>query len=371
MLLAPLDFRLKDGGDLMSAELDEACLICGSPEPCNHMIERLESVLNRANARATFDRGRDNTHPCLEKSKKEHMRQEDEMIVRWVRRLGVAVVAVIALAVSCTNVSTGNVGVVKHFGAVQPYTLSEGINFTRPWPFATVTQVTTQNNATDTEASAASKDLQAVHTKVTIQWSLAPATAPRFLQSFGDCDGCWVGLISPAVQEVVKAVSARYTAEELITRRAQVKAEIEVGLNDFIRQTLTARGVSGAIRIANVAVTNFEFSNEFNTSIEAKVKAEQDSLRAKNEMNTRVTQAEAKAREVTLAAEADAAKTKLAADATAYQTDAESKARAAAITREAAALQANPGLVQLRIAERWNGALPTYTGATLPLLQIK
>lgn len=298
------------------------------------------------------------------------MDDTDTLIVKWISRGVMALLCVLGFVASCSSVPTGNVGVVKHFGAVQPYTLGEGINFTRPWPFATVTEVTTQNNTTDTEASAASKDLQTVHTKVTIQWALSPATVPRFLQSFGDCDGCWVGLISPAVQEVVKATSARYTAEQLITQRAQVKTEIEIGLNEFIKQTLGARGVPGAIRIANVAVTNFDFSNEFNTSIEAKVKAEQDSLRAKNEMNTRVTQAEAKAKEVTLAAQADADSKKLSADATAYETDAESKARAAAITREAAALQSNPGLVQLRIAERWNGVLPTYTGGGIPLLQL-
>lgn len=292
-------------------------------------------------------------------------------LIKWAKRGAALLLLLIGLVTSCTSVDTGHVGVVKYFGAVQPYTLGEGINWTRPWPLASVTMMSMQNSATDTEASAASKDLQEVHTKVTIQWALTPATAPRFLQAFGDCDGCWVALIAPAVQEVVKAVSARYTAEQLITHRAQVKSEIESGLNDFIKQTLGARGVLGAIRIANVAVTNFDFSHEFNVSIEAKVKAEQDSLRAENEKKTRVTQAEAKAREVTLAAEADASKTKLAADATAYKTDAESKARAAAITREAAALQANPGLVQLRIAERWDGKLPSYTGNSIPLLQLK
>jgi len=303
--------------------------------------------------------------------KKELDMSEDQILFTWLKRAAVAIVCVLGLVSSCTKVDTGNVGVVKYFGAVQGYTLNEGISWTRPWPFATVTQVTTQNSTTDTEATAASKDLQSVHTKVSIQWSITPGTAPQFLQAFGDCDGCWVAIISPAVQEVVKAVSSRYTAEELITHRAEVKAAVEIGLNEFIKQTLSSRGVAGAIRIANVAVTNFDFSPEFNQSIEAKVKAEQDSLRAKNEVNSRVTRAEAKAREVTLAAEANAASVKLTADATAYQTDAESKARAAAITREANALQSNPGLVQLRIAERWNGALPGYTGGSIPLLQIK
>jgi regulator of protease activity HflC (stomatin/prohibitin superfamily) len=222
-----------------------------------------------------------------------------------------------------------------------------------------VTEVSTQNSTTDTEAAAASKDLQSVHTKVTLQWSISPALAPRFLQRFGDCDGCWVGILSPAVQEVVKAVSARYTAEQLITHRAQVKTEIELGLNDFIRKTLSERGVGGAIRIANVAVTNFDFSHEFNASIEAKVKAEQDSLRAENEKKTRVTQAEAKAKEQTLAA-----------DAQAYETEVQSKARSAAIERESKALEANPQLIQLRIAERWDGKLPTYTGNSIPMLQL-
>lgn len=290
---------------------------------------------------------------------------------KFVALLAFALCSGLGAISSCTSVKTGAVGVIKHFGAVQPNILGEGIHFIRPFPFASVTEVTTQNSTTDTEATGASKDLQVVHTKVTLQWSIAPELAPRFLQRFGDCDGCWVGILSPAVQEVVKAVSARYTAEQLITHRAQVKGEIEVGLNEFLKKTLSERGVAGAIRIANVAVTNFEFSHEFNASIEAKVKAEQDSLRAENEKKTRVTQAEAKAREVTLAAEAGAKQTTLQADATAYAIEAESKSKAAAIKRESEALQANPGLIELRRVEQWDGKLPTYTGNSIPMMQLK
>lgn len=283
--------------------------------------------------------------------------------MRTVVRLVVAIACALIVSAlgitSCASVQTGHVGLVRHFGALQPYTLSEGIHLTRPWPFANVSEAPLQTRTTDTEAAAASKDLQAVHTKVTLQWSLAPEHIVRFVQRFGDCDGCWVGLLNPAVQEVVKAVSSRYTAEQLITHRAQVKTEIEMGLNDFMKKTLSERGVAGAIRIANVAVTNFDFSHEFNASIEAKVKAEQDSLRAENEKKTRVTQAEAKAKEQTLAA-----------DAQAYETEVQSKARSAAIERESKALESNPQLIQLRIAERWDGKLPTYTGNSIPMLQL-
>jgi prohibitin 2 len=222
-------------------------------------------------------------------------------IKRAVAAVALALLAVLGLATSCTSISTGTVGVVKHFGAVEDYTLSEGVHFTRPWPFTKVDEVNVQTGATETEAAAASKDLQAVHTKVTLQWSIFAPLAPRLLQRFGNYEGAWTGgIINPAIQEVVKAVSARYTAEQLITERSKVKAEIEVGLNDFIHKTLAERGCSGAIKIANVAVTNFDFSHEFNASIEAKVKAQQDSLRAENEKTTRVTQAEAAAKEATV-----------------------------------------------------------------------
>jgi len=256
-------------------------------------------------------------------------------------------------------------------GEVQPQALSEGTHMTRPWPFASVENINTQIDTTEGEALASSKDLQSVKTKVAIQWSILPVSAPQVVQGFGDEDKLESAILVPAIQEVVKAVSARYSAEELITKRHEVKLGVETELSAFVAKTLKEKGAVGAIHIANVAVTNFEFSADFNASIEAKVKAEQDSLRAENEKRTKITQAEASAAQVKLEAQAQAEKTKLAADATAYQTDAESKARAAAITREAAALQSNPNLVQLRVAERWNGQLPTYTGSTIPLLQMK
>lgn len=286
--------------------------------------------------------------------------------------IALAVLSALAVFTSCTHVSTGSVGVVSHFGEIQSEPLPAGLHFLRPWPFASVNEVNTQIGKTESEAMAASKDLQVVKTKVAVQWAILPASAPVMIQGFGDETTLGDAVLGPAIQEVVKAVSARYTAEELITKRNEVKVGIEKELTEFVNKTLSGKGAIGAIKLANVAVTDFEFSADFNGSIEAKVKAEQDALRAKNEKDKKITEAEATARTVTLAAEADAARVKLAADATAYQTDAESKARAAAITREAAALQSNPGLVQLRIAERWDGKLPTYTGSgVLPMLQLK
>lgn len=273
----------------------------------------------------------------------------------------ILILGIIALATSCTRIDTGTVGVVQHFGAVQSVPLAEGIHFIAPWPMADVIHIPVSVGTTDVEAEGASKDLQSVHTKVTVQWNVEASSAPGLCRGFGYGDGAWTGgIMTPAIQEVVKAVAARYTAEQLITERAKVKVGIEEELAAFVKKTLSEKGLVGAIRIANVAVTNFDFSKDFNEAIEAKVKAEQEALKAVNEKTKRITQAEA-----------DYQEKKLAADAAAYTTETESKARAAAIDRESKALESNPNLVQLRLAERWDGKLPTYTGAGVPLLQLK
>jgi regulator of protease activity HflC (stomatin/prohibitin superfamily) len=267
----------------------------------------------------------------------------------------------VALALTgcgCEEIDSGHVGVVKVFGAVQPATLPEGFNWTNL--FASVVEVNAQTVPMSSEANCVSHDLQEVHTKVTVQYAPAADKAICLVQKFGSDDGAWsLGILEPAIQEVTKAVSAKYTAEELVTKRSEVKFGIEQGLNDFVAKTLHARGCDNGLHIANVAVTNFEFSKEFNASIEAKVKAEQDALRAENEKRQKITQAEAKAKEETLAA-----------DANAYSTEVEAKARALAIKVESDALRGNEDLIRLRTAERWNGALPTYSGGALPFLTL-
>ena len=167
-------------------------------------------------------------------------------------------------------------------------------------------------------------------------------------------------VIYPAILESVKAITAQYTAEELVTKRAEVKVQIQETIATNVNTTLAQKEVTGAVALANVAITDFEFSPEFNRAIEEKVRAEQEALKAENEKVRRVTQAEAAAAERTLAADAEA-----------YQIEVESKARADAIRREAEALKDNPNLIQLRIAEKWDGQLPQFAaGDSIPLLNV-
>ena len=140
---------------------------------------------------------------------------------------------------------------------------------------------------------ASSKDLQTVTTEVSVQFYLNGALAPKMYQQIGTLASVESSIISPAIQESVKSVTAKYAAEELITKRDAVKTQIKSKIIDFITVTLAEKEINGAVQVANVAITDFEFSREFNRAIELKVRAEQEALQAKNEKVKRVTQAEA------------------------------------------------------------------------------
>jgi prohibitin 2 len=256
-------------------------------------------------------------------------------------------------------VDAGHVGVVKRLGAVQTMPLPEGFHLKFPF-IDDVIQLDVRLRKVSNDSISASKDLQTVRTEVSVQYSLIGEMAPISFQRIGIRQVIEATLIEPAIQESVKSVTALYTAEQLITQRERVKLTIHDEVEKFIELTLERKEVSGAISIANVAITDFAFSPEFNRAIEMKVKAEQEALQAKNEKTRRVTQAEAAAVEKQLAAEAEA-----------FQITVESKARADAIKREAAALKGNPALIQLRMAEKWDGKLPVFSsGSTIPMLDV-
>ena len=272
------------------------------------------------------------------------------------------VVAVLALGLFMSSfviVDSGYVGVVRTLGAVQPEPFAEGFHLKKPF-MDKIEQIDVRLRKAESQASAASRDLQVVSTRVAVQYSLTGSVAPLTYQKIGRAEVVEATLISPAIMESVKAVTAQYTAEQLITKRAEVKIQIQLAIESFIDATLTQKGAIGAVTIANVAITDFDFSSEFNRAIEEKVRAEQEALKAINEKLRRVTQAEAAAAERTLAADAEA-----------YQIEVASKARADAIRREAEALKDNPALIQLRIAEKWNGQLPQVSGGgAIPFLDL-
>jgi regulator of protease activity HflC (stomatin/prohibitin superfamily) len=272
----------------------------------------------------------------------------------------VVVLLLVAAAGVFVTVDAGTVGVVKRFGAVKDVALPEGLHFKLPFA-EEVVPMTTRLTASEAKATAASRDLQIVTTDVTTTYAINGDLAPLTFQRVGTPEKIAATIVNPAVQESVKAVTAKFTAEQLVTQREVVKQQIQQAIESFINTTLGEKDVEGALNIANVAITDFKFSEEFNKAIESKVQAEQAALQAKNEKLRRVTQAEAANEEV-----------KLAAAAQAFTIEAESVARAEAITREAEALSGRPEVLRLRTIERWDGVLPRITSGdgVLQMLQL-
>lgn len=252
---------------------------------------------------------------------------------------------------SYTVVEGGFVGVKKRLGNVSNQELEQGFHFILPW-IESVTLIDTRLVPIPIDAKAASKDLQKVTTQVTLAHHLTGSMAAETFQKIGALKELDAAVVGPGIQEAVKAVTAQYTAEELITKRSTVKLQIEEAIKAYLSKSLTEAGVPGAINVNSVAITDFQFSKEFDESIEAKVKAEQEALKAENEKKTKITQAEASAESIKRAAEAEA-----------YKVQKEAEARASAIKLEGEALRANPTVLQLRAIEKWKGFVPTFQGS--------
>jgi regulator of protease activity HflC (stomatin/prohibitin superfamily) len=167
-------------------------------------------------------------------------------------------------------------------------------------------------------------------------------------------------IIQPAVQEVVKASTAQFTAEELITKRSAVKERIDAGLKDRLLQ----RGII----METTSITNFDFSAEFNKAIESKVTAEQNALQAQNVVKMK----EFEAQQAIATANGQAESTKKVADATAYAKKAVADADAYGLRVVREELSKDNSLIQYRQVEKWDGKLSVYSmssGAT-PLIQL-
>ncbi|MFA5936006.1 MAG: prohibitin family protein [Patescibacteria group bacterium] len=246
---------------------------------------------------------------------------------------GILILIVLGIVWPFGTIGAGERGVQLRFGAVTGKILDEGLYFRIPIvETIRVVDVKVQNN--QVEASAASKDLQSVSSIVAVNFHIAPERAAQIYQEIGvDYKS---RLIDPALQESVKASTAKFTAEELITKREEVREEVKRHLKD----KLEARG----ILIDDFNIVDFNFSDSFNEAIEAKVTAEQSALAAKNKLE-----------QIKFEAEQDIAS---------------AGGRAQALRIESEALKSNPEILQLRALEKWDGRLPTVTGGSVPFVNI-
>lgn len=192
-------------------------------------------------------------------------------IFAWVVGIIIALFVVFAIA-PFKIIGAGERGVVLRWGAVER-TMPEGFN----WKVPIMESVKVLNVKTQKEqvpASSASADLQEVATEIALNYHL---DATKVGELWGNIGAEWKSvIIDPAIQEAVKAATAKYTAEELITKRAIVKDEIKIALTERLRIDY--------IIVDEVSITSFDFSPSFNAAIETKVTAEQSALAAKNKL---------------------------------------------------------------------------------------
>ncbi|MEW6007653.1 MAG: prohibitin family protein [bacterium] len=236
-------------------------------------------------------------------------------------------------------VDTGKRGVVLNFGAVSERVLNEGLHFRIP-VMQRVIMVDVRVNKEQTNAEAASKDLQQTHSVIALNYHILPDKAWKVYQRIGT--EFKERIIDPAVQEGVKAVTARYTAVELITEREKVGREIK----DLLKRKLLPYDIG----VDEFSIVNFQFSQQFTEAIESKQTAEQLALKAQRDLQR-------------IKIEAEQQITQARAEAEALRLKRENITDDLIRLRQ---IEAN-----LKAIEKWDGRMPQITGGVLPFIDVK
>jgi len=258
-------------------------------------------------------------------------------LMKWV---GAAVIGLILILMlnPFVIVGPGERGVVLNFGAVQPQVLGEGLHLRVPI-MQTVVIIDVKVQKAQTEADAASKDLQDTHSTIALNYHIQPDSAHLVYQQIGLDFADRV--IAPAMQEVLKGVTAKYTAMELITQREKIRNEV--------RELLHTRLSQYHIVVDDFSIVNFSFSAQFSQAIEAKQTAEQLAFKAQRDLER-----------IKIEAEQKVAQAKAEAEALRLQKQ--------EVTDQLVALRQIE--VQQKAIDKWDGRLPQVTGGAVPFLDV-
>lgn len=230
----------------------------------------------------------------------------------WVG-MAILVFLFITLITGIKMVGTGQVGVVTMYGKVTGRELDEGLSFVLPWGIEKVAVYDIKVQKESVRSTAASKDLQDVTSEIVLNYNLERGSVSDIHQKVGVM---YVDkIVTPAINEIFKAASAEYTASQLITERSQLKAKAQV--------TLTERLARYGIKVSELSIVDFQFSDNFSKAIEEKQVAQQNAERAKFNLEAAKTDAEAQ------------------------------RAQSETLTSE---------YLQKQAIEKWDGKLPTYMG---------
>jgi regulator of protease activity HflC (stomatin/prohibitin superfamily) len=251
-------------------------------------------------------------------------------------------------------IPAGHVGVKVLFGQVEPLPLWEGLNVV--WnPLYEIEVMDTRVQKHTAKYDAASKDLQAVHVEMVLNYRLIPDRAPEVFRNIGR--GYSGVIVDPAAQEVLKAKTAEHNAAEILLKRPAIKSDVQGALTAWLAKY--------GIEMKEAALANIRFDPAYEKAIEAKQIEEQKAEQKRYELIQAQRQAEIAAAEAKGKGDAAREEAKGVAEALRIKGEAE----AAYNAKVAASL--TPALIQQQYLARWNGQLPQYSlGNAVPFIQI-
>lgn len=248
------------------------------------------------------------------------------------------------------KVNAGHVGIVDYFGHVEDKALQPGFHFTNF--FKKVVPIDARFQKATVQLEAFSKDIQQVILDTTVNFSISADKAGTLYKTIGM--NYVSTLIMPRLQENTKAVIGGYTAETLVANREDISTNILAKMKDDMEQY--------GIIITVVSIENIDFTDAFESAVEAKQVATQDKQRAQTQQEQQTMETEQAAKRKKIDAEADAEVAKVKADSEAYQTRVKAEAQAEANSKISDSLSQE--LIDYTQALNWNGQLPsTYMGS--------
>ncbi|MBE6671228.1 MAG: prohibitin family protein [Ruminococcaceae bacterium] len=265
---------------------------------------------------------------------------------------------VVSVFLSCVaSVPTGHTGVITTFGRVEKTTFDAGFNIKAPWQ--SVVKMDNRVQKANTLLSCFSSDIQEVTVSYTLNYQIDKSNAQELYKTVGIA--YYDTVIVPNIAEAVKVVTARYTAEELVSARADLAAAIE----DVLKENLSKYN----IQVVSAAIEDMDFTDAFTNAVEAKQVAAQNKLQAEIEQAQKVMEQKAAAEMAVIQANAAAETSKIQAQAELEVTKIQSDAAEYAGQKEAAANEAiakslTEYLIKYYYIQEWDGKLPeTYVGS--------
>ena len=279
--------------------------------------------------------------------------------------IGIILLILVMILWPFYSVPTGSRGVITQFGkivGIEP----EGLAVLPPWQKLTLFSIRSEQ-ADIENAAGATSDTQPVTVSLTVRYSISPNKVSEVFEKYSH-NGDLSSYVQTATHEIFKAVTAKYTAPDLIAQRARVSADIYSALAEKL-------AIYGA-QVINIDMRNFAFQESYMRAINSKVEQEQLRQAADNKLKT----VESEQKQKVAIAEAEAAAVRATADGEAYARLKVATAEAESLKIQNAALAQNREVLELRRitveqtkAEKWNGQLPSaiYAGAPIPFLNVK